>query len=287
MRVKLTPERVGTRRKPRHLSANVRFLCSFLTFGVSLALLSCNRTPKLVDYPEYSDLKLMHPQKGLPPPVVVVGVLGKDVWIKRPLKSVWDPELILQLRKVDVRVENVLYGDLPKSEIEVYYFTFGMSHDGPRTLGSWHPGERMLLFLRRDSGVLRMACDGYASCARRLETGAHPSVKVEPGQPFAALLAEIFLTKGEGVTDSEFAQSLDDDVGESLAAYEFGKMDERYMREKLRLLTASPNPEIRASAQCVELRFQNLPCPSDKDQPPKKGEPTLLDQILQGHKEKP
>ena len=36
-------------------------------------------------------------------------------------------------------------------------------------------------------------------------SGAHPHYKADPQKPLGYALADIFLTRGEGVTDAEFA----------------------------------------------------------------------------------
>jgi hypothetical protein len=238
-----------------------------LLLVLSALWLGCNRVPKLVDYPEYMELRDKHPQIGLPPAIVAVGSLGEDVSIARSLTSHWDPKLVLELRKVHVRVENVLRGRLASPELDVFYFTFAMTHDGPPRLGNWYQGKRRLLFLQGDSGVLRMACDGVASCARVVKTGYHPSLRADPGTPLAAALAELFLTKGERVSDSDFASAIvqGESEYEFVSQREFGHVDHQYAVAKLWLLSTSNVPAIRKSAcDSLELSYL-LVCESEEE----------------------
>src|SRR5690348_15088057 len=213
----------------------IRALAWPLLFFLSSLWLGCNRTPKLIDYPEYYDLRVKHPQTGLPPAIVIVGTIGEDTRVAAPLRSHWDPKLILQLRKVHINVENVLQGHLTGRQLDAFYFTFAMNYTGPPTLGSWYQGKRRLLFLQRDSGVLRMACDGVASCARVVKTGYHPNLKADAGTPLATSLAELFLTKGKGISDSDFANAIVDGLSEYdfVSQREFGHVNHEYAVAKL------------------------------------------------------
>lgn len=56
--------------------------------------------------------------------VVVTGVIESDTLVRRPVPMRRDPEVLLQLRKLRLRVENVLLGDVAPGRLEVYYFTF-------------------------------------------------------------------------------------------------------------------------------------------------------------------
>jgi hypothetical protein len=238
-----------------------------LLLVLSAFWLGCNRVPTLVDYPEYMELRDKHPQRDLPPSIVIVGTIGEDVRVAAPLTSHWDPKLILQLRKVRVSVENVLRGDLAASQLEVFYFTFAMNYSGGPPLGSWYQGTRRLLFLQRDSGVLRMACDGVASCATVVKTGYHPNLKADPGTPLAAALAELFLSKGEGVSDPDFASAIVQGQGEYefVTQREFGHVDHQYAVAKLWLLSTSKVPAIRKSAcDSLELSYL-LVCESEEE----------------------
>ena len=64
-----------------------------------------------------------------------------------------DPKYPLQLRRLQVRVENILKGDVSRGTVAVYYFTFAGEFDGPRPLGMWSVESRRILWLRREAGA--------------------------------------------------------------------------------------------------------------------------------------
>ncbi len=141
--------------------------------------------------------------------IVIVGVLVSDTLVLRPVPMHSNPEYPLQLRRLGVRVENVLKGDVSRGTVAVYYFTFAGGFEGPQPLGMWRVESRRILWLRRDAGVLRTACDGWDGCTRAVNSGAHPHFTVAPQEPIAYAVADILLTRGEGKVDnSRFAGSV-------------------------------------------------------------------------------
>jgi hypothetical protein len=143
--------------------------------------------------------------------IIVVGVIEADTLVRRPIPMHSDPTYPLQLRRLTVRVENVLKGgSLPKA-IEVYYFTFAGGYDGPRPLGFWRVGDRRILWLRRDSGVLRTVCDGWDGCTDGVWSGAHPHYKPDLQKPLDYALVDLLFTRGEGtVNENSFGTGLDE-----------------------------------------------------------------------------
>ena len=73
-------------------------------------------------------------------PIVVVGVLMSDTRVLGPVPGHSDRRSKLQLRKLQVKVENVLKGDATVGPAAVYYFTFAGGFDGPQPLGFWRAG---------------------------------------------------------------------------------------------------------------------------------------------------
>jgi hypothetical protein len=142
-------------------------------------------------------------------PVVVVGVLLSDASVRHPVPSRRNGGYPMQLRQLSIRVENTLRGNLSDGTTVVYYFALAGAYDGPPPLGQWRRGDRRILWLRQDSGVLRTACDGHDSCTMPVRSGAHLQYKPDLQKPLAYSLADIFLTRGDGTTDSEFATGVE------------------------------------------------------------------------------
>jgi hypothetical protein len=156
-----------------------------------------------------------------------------------------DPDYPLQLRRVTVRVENVLKGEPIPDKIGVYYFTFAGGIDGPRPLGFWNVGGRRVFWLRQDSGVLRTACDGSDYCTMSVQSGAHLDYRPDPTKPIEYALADLLLTRGQGaVDDIGFASEI------TRGAPDQGLQG--YVIEKLRGLATSEHGDIRSSA-CKQL----------------------------------
>jgi hypothetical protein len=152
-----------------------------------------------------------------------------------------NPEYPLQLRRLTVRVENVLRGAPVPETIAVYYFTWAGGFDGPRPLGFWRLGGRRILWLRRDSGVLRTACDGWDYCTMSVQSGAHPGYRPDPRKRIDYAVADLILTRGDGaINEIEFANEV-----------AWGVPDQGlqgYVVEKLRHLALTEHGGVKASA---------------------------------------
>lgn len=229
------------------------------------ALSGCRRVPQLVDYPETRDLKLLHPSRGLPPAIFAVGTVGPNSVVAGPIPSHWNPAQPLLLQRVKINIENVLRGDLPKGDVEVYYFTFASSYNGPRLLGMWETGQRFLFAMRRDSGVVRMACDGVGSCARPVESGKHPDLNL--ALPLEDLLADVFFTRGSGVSEAAFADSLiKADANYDFVSFnEFGRTDPKPEIKRLLLLADGSSAAAIRTSSCEVLALEfSMKCAAAK-----------------------
>ena len=69
--------------------------------------------------------------------VVVTGVIESDTLVRRPVPMRLDSRALLQLRRVRLRVENVLLGGAAPGRMEVHYFTFLPGPVGSAPLGRW------------------------------------------------------------------------------------------------------------------------------------------------------
>jgi hypothetical protein len=200
--------------------------------------LGCTRKPRLIEYDEDSN------NRARSAPLVIVGVVDSETPIGHPVPSRRDPDYPMQLRRARVEIENVLKGSLPYGTAYFYYFGFAGGSNGPRPLGFLR-STREVLWLRRDSGVLRMACDGWDYCTIFVAGGAHLGYEPDPKTPLDYALADILLTRGEGSgTDLQFASQITRGVpGQGLQEYVIGK---------LRQLALTEPPIVKAAA-CEQL----------------------------------
>ena len=119
----------------------------------------------------------------------------------------------LQLHRVTVQVESVLRGTIPDRSILLYYFTlanlnvdwrFPIFHEAP---------VRRVLWLRKDHGVYRAACD-VQNCTVRIESGAHPGYHPTSAASLEQTLVDLSLTRGVGaVNNYRFVQEMGSYIG--------------------------------------------------------------------------
>jgi hypothetical protein len=141
--------------------------------------------------------------------VVVTGVIESDTLVRRPVPMRRDSRVLLQLRRVRLRVENVLLGEVAPGPVEVYYFTFWSGYVGNAPMGLWEKGSRRVWWLRRDGDVLRTTCDGVDGCTLSLASGAHPGYRMEAGQSVDSAVVELRMTRGKGpVREIAFATTI-------------------------------------------------------------------------------
>jgi hypothetical protein len=156
-------------------------------------------------------------------PIVIVGVITGDKPVGETRKSHWDPKMYVRLHKVTVDVENVLRGNLQTGNHDVYEFYIASTYTGPPTLGSpfrkYRGVYRTMMYLRREGGLLRTVCDGINRCVYEVGSGARLGYRPDPHQPLEAAVAYIFLTKGTGVTDLQFADSVEWDISKVPSNY--------------------------------------------------------------------
>jgi len=203
----------------------------FLTWSAALP-----PAPRLVD-------QVDRPMRRESAPIIVVGVLVSDTVVRTPVPMRSDPKYPLQLRKLVVDVENVLRGAPIPEIINVYYFGFAGAFDGPRPLGFWRLGDRRILWLRRDSGVLRTACDGWDGCTEGVWSGAHVGYRPDQQNPLQFSLVDFHLTRGTGTVNKiAFATEVSWQEPTGVPGLE------EYAIEKLRYLALTEQDEIKSSA---------------------------------------
>jgi hypothetical protein len=213
----------------------------------------CSSSPRLV-FQKGTSSDSEYLSKVFNAPIVIVGVIDSDTLVRGPIP--WDGTII-KLCKLKVRVENVLRGGAIPETVTVYYFTWAGGIDGPKPLGfrrvPAYPNliYRRVLWLRKDSGVLRTACDGWDECTMPVDSGAHPNYKPDPRKPLGYALADIFFTRGVGATDAEFAGQVDWGAPSTVP--------EPYLFEKLQRLAATEVPVVRAAA-CKQLSYYRQKC---------------------------
>jgi hypothetical protein len=203
--------------------------------GVLSLETACSGLPRLTEYDGAANA-----QAHLAP-LVVVATTDSDVSVGRIVPSRKDSTYPMQLHRVKAHIENVLKGSINDATIMVYYFRFAGAIDGPRPLGFGREPSRRILWLRKDAGAYRMACDGWDRCTMVVRSGSHLGYRPDPTEPLNQALVDILLTRGKGeINDLQFANQI-----------RAGVPDEGirgYVIEKLRQLSQGESSEIENAA---------------------------------------
>src|SRR5437763_197671 len=73
-------------------------------------------------------------------PIIVVAVIASDIRVALRYP--------MQMRRLTLKIENVLKGDPGFGTVAVYYFTVASGFNGPQLLGMWQVGGRRIFWLR-------------------------------------------------------------------------------------------------------------------------------------------
>jgi hypothetical protein len=189
-------------------------------------------------------------------PIVLVGRITSDRKVGRPERVTHDHSLaIYQWFKVSVNVENVLKGNIPSQDVDIYYLTNIGPIGGPHRLGlrasvpggTWQIGDRELFFLRWDQTFLRPVCDISRTAVWQVYTGAHQT----PKQPLPKAIIDILLNPGSGATDQDMVKAM-------VRSLPYGLAKDQTI-EKLQQLAATAHPIVRRQA-CEILTSMGEPC---------------------------
>jgi hypothetical protein len=187
------------------------------------------------------------------PIIVVASVLENEIIQKRPAARM--PKVLLDLHRVKVHLETTIrlpeFGwplkNLALPELTFYYFDQDFYSPEPnpdyKQMFQAEPGERYIVFLSVENGVLRSVGD-VGEYSVRVLSGAHPDYKVPSNLGIA--VADILLTKGAGFDAERFAKTLH--RSKNLADRWGSRL---HNIQLLRVLVTEPEP-VR-SAACYEL----------------------------------
>jgi hypothetical protein len=169
------------------------------------------------------------------------------------------PNYPLQLFKVKIEVENVLRGNIKKSQLDIYYYT----HLGPiggvpgiglyGYGGRWHIGDREVFYFKQVGGVFRTACDFYDSCVTQVFSGAHPDFRFDSTKAMSDSIVDLLLTRGEGSTDQGMVEAVMSRSPEHVS-------HDQAIHKWLELAQYDKSLSVR-NAACSQLMKEELVCP--------------------------
>ena len=189
--------------------------------------------------------------------------IGKGVWLSAPhilvvtvksatidTKEVFVSSLVvMRLVQVEAEVENELSGSLGTRTVKFYFFGYagGRGNPGYQRQTYWlDPGNRYIVFLREEEGVLRTIFD-MDELSFHVLSGRHNSAEFPSSMSIEEKIARVCLSPGSQYSPKELASAphlvVNGLWGIAPAATTVGL---------LRALTSHPNREVRESA-CVEL----------------------------------
>lgn len=237
--------------RPKSTDCKLSSVLRLFAIGVCV-LLGCGQQSAMIEYPPLIDLPDSNFRDHVP--IIFAGTaLTTPTPVGDPRHSRFDG-ILMQPFLWKVHVENVLKGNISAGEtVDLNFFMSVESLGGRPQLSDVQPGQRDLFFVQRDSGKLRLICDGWRSCVPVIRSGSHPNFKADPNVPLDNQIADILLSRGVGATDDEMVRA----IGETGI-----NINAQAIAEKLQHLAQTETPVVRAAA-CRSLKGLDHPCPED------------------------
>lgn len=259
--------RVHCRKTSLAMQTQRRAIFSALCISMMLVSAACTTVPRLIESP---------PNRGPVEldqvPVIIVGQIERQIDLGSPHPSAFNARIPIELRKLAVRVETVIKGNVRGPIVQVYYLHDLSSSGGPPRVGTndwggrWSIGDRLIWFLRWDSGVLRTVSDTSAHTTVTVLTGLHPNYQPSPNESVADQIIDIMLDDGKGCEGDHWALAI---LKSSMRASSF---DLAYTVAKLRHI-ASSGGLYTAEAAVGELERFSCIWPQYRDTLPSIGCP--------------
>jgi hypothetical protein len=178
---------------------------------LSLALSSCGHVPSGPVRFQRSDLRLSFENKirtESAASVIVVGTVVKTRSVGKAIRSLFDPDIFVQLTAVELHPDQVIKGSPGDGLIEFYYYAF--SPDSRRSLGIpyYMPvvGQRRMFFLDQVNGHFRSVGD-VADYTLPVPSGLHERHLCR-NKTLGCCLAETLLVPGKQMDPEWFSNRL-------------------------------------------------------------------------------
>jgi len=197
---------------PRHVQEEMRRkwiprIAVLLVLVAFAACMGCCPSPQATEFParyeNYSPLAISLV------PMILVGLVQENASPAGEFHpSRIDGHGPIRRWRARVRVENVLQGNVPQTEVDVFYF-IGTDNLGSSDIYLNLPaGARRIFFLQRDGGELCPIHDGWESSVEPVFSGAHPSFKIDSQKLAAETITDLLLSRGEGATDKSMIEAV-------------------------------------------------------------------------------
>ncbi len=101
--------------------------------AIVIACLGCSRTPSLYEYPPFT--RMPGNDKVALVPIIAVGVVKHSSLLGKPHDSRWNDGSLMQLVRLDVKLENIIQGDTAPGDTEIFFYRDLRATEGPPRLG--------------------------------------------------------------------------------------------------------------------------------------------------------
>lgn len=214
---------------------------------ICTVLVSCHQVPVLEADPRPLSIADRIERSSL----VVIGTIEAE----KPIRDVeHEGAVVMKLMEVRARLEGVLKGNYQDRILTFYYFAYAARAGGTGPAPNFvATGDRRIIFLRAERGVLRATNDVYSSMTS-FETGKHTLQSQSDNMSVRRSVARLLLLPGREVDIPEYLASLS--VSRAAVVSLVGQEETRTM---LSSLLQSPDPRIRREA-CLLLAASEPAC---------------------------
>ncbi len=192
-------------------------------------------------------------------PVILVGTMTEGstpVGEFHPAR--YNSQLLTRRYRTKMRVENVLQGDVKSGEVVSIFFFVNAEVVGSADPMNFPPGTRQMFFLQRDYGELRTITDNSPNeCAIQVLSGPHPNFKRNLSRPVIEDAKDLLLTRGEGTSDKQMVEAVDEADGCFL-------FDIESRIQRFQDIAKKETPPVRAQV-CSLLKLMQQPCAEDTE----------------------
>lgn len=235
----------------------IKLICSYweqtcrLLVGLSVGMVlcifpGCKRTIPITPFPRRVNLF------NLPKvPLILVGQALEKCHPAAPLEYSGLDGRPYQLWKVRVRVEQVIQGEIPSKEVDIFYFVdWGPGSSAWSRLVDIYGGHSELFFLQKDGSRWRTVDDGWRNCVLWVRTGTHYRYKIDTKLPIQDIFTNLILNRGEHTSDAQMIDAIyhiDMRWGTAPAINRLGQ-----------LMKEDPSSKVRAVAFEVRQKLQRF-----------------------------
>jgi hypothetical protein len=141
-------------------------------------------------------------------PVILAGEVMEDSHpFAPPQISNWSGSFV-QVWKVRVAVEQVLQGNVPQRQVDIFYYPDVPAPGSVGRVYKLYKGRTELFLLLRDRDKLRPVCENTDVCTCWVRTGKHSGTDVEVTGSIGDRIYRLLLSRGDRTTDAQLIDAI-------------------------------------------------------------------------------